>query len=98
MARQEKGVSVFHGSSVTEIRSWSLSDEITLQQLLEVQEHFGLPSPALVEKDFHVVKVLAAIAAVETPPVTGVRRRRDKLATRDFRGLRVRQIRPTMRT
>jgi predicted nucleotidyltransferase component of viral defense system len=43
-----------------------LSDEITLQQLLEVQAHFSLPSPALVEKDFYVVKALAAIAAVET--------------------------------
>jgi predicted nucleotidyltransferase component of viral defense system len=46
-----------------------LSDDITLQQLLEVQAHFGLPSPALVEKDFHVVKALAAIAAVETAPL-----------------------------
>jgi hypothetical protein len=47
-----------------------LSDEITLQQLLEVQAHFGLPSPALVEKDdFHVVKALAAIGAVETAPL-----------------------------
>ena len=31
--------------------------------------HFGLPSPALVEKDFHVVKALAAIAAIETAPL-----------------------------
>lgn len=46
-----------------------MSDEITMQQLLEVQAHFGLPSPALVEKDFHVVKALAAIAAVETAPL-----------------------------
>ena len=46
-----------------------MSDEITLQQLLEVQAHFGLPSTALVEKDFHVVKALAAIAAVQTPPL-----------------------------
>jgi hypothetical protein len=43
-----------------------LSAEPTLQELLEVQAHFGLPSPALVEKDFYVVKALAAIAAVET--------------------------------
>lgn len=42
---------------------------MTLQQLLEVQAHFGLPSPALVEKDFHVVKALAAIAAVEMAPL-----------------------------
>ena len=46
-----------------------MSDEITLQQLLEVQAHFGLPSPALVEKDFHVVKALAAIASLKTAPL-----------------------------
>lgn len=46
-----------------------MSDEITLQQLLEVQADFGLPSPALVEKDFYVVKALAAVAAVETAPL-----------------------------
>src|ERR1700738_2409652 len=34
--------------------------------LREVQAYFGLPSLALVEKDFYVVKALAAIAAVET--------------------------------
>jgi predicted nucleotidyltransferase component of viral defense system len=43
-----------------------LSDKPTLEELLEVQEHFGLPGPALVEKDWHVVKALAAIAAVDT--------------------------------
>jgi predicted nucleotidyltransferase component of viral defense system len=43
-----------------------LSDNPTLEQLLEVQEHFGLPGPALVEKDWYVVKALAAIAAVDT--------------------------------
>jgi predicted nucleotidyltransferase component of viral defense system len=42
-----------------------LSDNPTLEQLLEVQEHFGLPGPALVEKDWHVVKALAAIAAID---------------------------------
>jgi predicted nucleotidyltransferase component of viral defense system len=46
-----------------------LSDDIDLRDLLEVQAHFGLPSPALVEKDFYVVKALAAIAAVEAPPL-----------------------------
>jgi predicted nucleotidyltransferase component of viral defense system len=45
-----------------------LSDELTLQDLLEVQEHFGLPSAALVEKDFHVVQALAAIIAIDTAP------------------------------
>jgi predicted nucleotidyltransferase component of viral defense system len=42
-----------------------LSDKPTLEELLEVQEHFGLPSPGLVEKDWHVVKALAAITAVD---------------------------------
>jgi len=42
-----------------------LSGEITLEQLVQVQAHFGLPVPALVEKDFYVVKALAAIAAIE---------------------------------
>jgi len=39
-----------------------------LQDLLEVQKHFGLPSPALVEKDWYVVKAIGAIAAVDTGP------------------------------
>jgi hypothetical protein len=41
-----------------------LNDKPTLQDLLEIQEHFGLPSPALVEKDWHVMRALAAIAAI----------------------------------
>lgn len=45
-----------------------MSDKPSLQDLLEIQEHFGLPSPALVEKDWHVVKALAAIAAADTKP------------------------------
>jgi hypothetical protein len=45
-----------------------LSDNPSLQDLLEVQEHFGLPSPALVEKDWYVVKALAAIVAAEVAP------------------------------
>jgi Nucleotidyl transferase AbiEii toxin, Type IV TA system len=45
-----------------------LSDE-DLRELLEVQAHFGLPSPALVEKDFHVVRALAAIAALDAAPL-----------------------------
>ena len=43
-----------------------MSDNPPLEQLLEAQEQFGLPSPALVEKDWYVVKALAAIAAVDT--------------------------------
>jgi hypothetical protein len=42
-----------------------LSDRPTLEELLEIQAHFGLPSPALVEKDWHVVKALAAITAAD---------------------------------
>jgi predicted nucleotidyltransferase component of viral defense system len=45
-----------------------LSDRPSLQELLEIQQHFDLPSPALVEKDWHVVKALAAIAAADTRP------------------------------
>jgi predicted nucleotidyltransferase component of viral defense system len=45
-----------------------LSDKPSLQDLLEVQQHFGLPSPALVEKDWHVVKALRAINAADTAP------------------------------
>ena len=43
-----------------------MSAKPTLEELLEVQEHFGLPGPALVEKDWYVVKALAAIAAVDS--------------------------------
>ncbi len=43
-----------------------MSDRPTLEQLLEVQEHFGLPGPALVEKDWYVLKALAAITTVDT--------------------------------
>ena len=46
-----------------------MSDKPSLQDLLEVQAYFGLPSPALVEKDWHVVKALAAITAVDTAPL-----------------------------
>ncbi|MCC6778380.1 MAG: nucleotidyl transferase AbiEii/AbiGii toxin family protein [Hyphomicrobiales bacterium] len=49
-------------------RSLFLNDRPSLQDLLEIQEHFGLPSPALVEKDWYVVKALAAIAIADTAP------------------------------
>ena len=45
-----------------------MSDKPSLQDLLEVQKHFGLPSPALVEKDWYVVKALAALVAVDAAP------------------------------
>ena len=46
-----------------------MSDRPTLQELLEIQEHFKLPSTALVEKDWHVVKALAAILEVDAAPL-----------------------------
>lgn len=46
-----------------------MSDKPSLHDLLEIQQRFGLPSPALVEKDWHVVKALAAIAAADTKPL-----------------------------
>jgi predicted nucleotidyltransferase component of viral defense system len=46
-----------------------LSADPTFQELLEVQAHFGLPSLALVEKDWYVAKALAAIAALDTSPL-----------------------------
>lgn len=45
-----------------------MSDRPTLQELLEIQEHFKLPSTALVEKDWHVVKALAAIMTADVKP------------------------------
>ena len=45
-----------------------MSDSPTLRELLEVQQHFGLPSPALVEKDWYVVKALHAITAAAIRP------------------------------
>ena len=50
------------------IGNLSLSDNPSLQDLLEVESHFGLPSPALVEKDWYVVKALAAISTVGITP------------------------------
>jgi predicted nucleotidyltransferase component of viral defense system len=38
--------------------------------LLEVQEFFNLPSPALVEKDWHVVQALAAISVAASDGLT----------------------------
>jgi Nucleotidyl transferase AbiEii toxin, Type IV TA system len=45
-----------------------LNDRPSLQELLEIQQHFGLPSTALVEKDWHVVRAIAAIAAADQGP------------------------------
>jgi len=45
-----------------------LNDRPTLQEILEVQRAFGLPDPALVEKDWLVAKALAAIAVADNGP------------------------------
>lgn len=45
-----------------------MNDRPSVQDLLEVQKHFGLPSPALVEKDWYVIKVLAAVSNLDVSP------------------------------
>ena len=45
-----------------------MNDRPTLQELIEVQQQLGLPDPALVEKDWFVVKALAAIIAADKGP------------------------------
>jgi hypothetical protein len=45
-----------------------LRDKPSLQDLLEIQKHFDLPSPILVEKDWYVVRALAAINSAEVKP------------------------------
>ncbi len=45
-----------------------MPDKLSLQDLLEVQRHFELPSPALVEKDWYVVRALAAINTADAKP------------------------------
>jgi hypothetical protein len=45
-----------------------LRDKPSLQDLLEVQKRFELPSPVLVEKDWYVVTALAAINVADVKP------------------------------
>jgi len=45
-----------------------LRDKASLQDLLEVQRQFELPSPVLVEKDWYVVTALAAINTADVKP------------------------------
>ena len=45
-----------------------MRDKPSLQDLLEVQKQFDLPSPVLVEKDRYVVTALAAINAADVKP------------------------------
>jgi len=42
-----------------------LNGRPTLQEIIEVQRQFGLPDPALVEKDWFVIRALAAMAEAE---------------------------------
>lgn len=51
-------------------RSCGLNGRPDRTTLLEVQEFFNLPSPALVEKDWHVVQALAAISAAASDGLT----------------------------
>ena len=46
-----------------------MNDKPTLQELLEVQSYFGLPSAALVKKDWYFVKAMAAITAAKIDPL-----------------------------
>lgn len=45
-----------------------MHDKPSLQDLLEVQKRFELPSPVLVEKDWYVVTALAAINTADVKP------------------------------
>ena len=45
-----------------------MRDKPSLQDLLEVQKHFDLPTPVLVEKDWYVVRALAAINTADVRP------------------------------
>jgi len=43
--------------------------ELYAAALRSVQEHFELPTPALVEKNFYVLKALVAIATIDIAPL-----------------------------
>lgn len=45
-----------------------MSDEPSIQDLLDAQAHFRLPGVALVEKDWHVVRAMSAIGALDAGP------------------------------
>lgn len=45
-----------------------MSDEPTVQDFLDAQAHFRLPSLALVEKDWRVIRALKAITAIDAGP------------------------------
>lgn len=56
-------------------------DKPSLQTILEVQKHFALPSPVLVEKDWYVVTALAAINSADLKPSATLQQRADQLRT-----------------
>jgi predicted nucleotidyltransferase component of viral defense system len=62
-------VGVFQGNCGIIKRSCYLNDNPSLEELLEVQAYFSLPSAALVEKDWYVVKALAAINSADIAPL-----------------------------
>lgn len=43
-----------------------MSDRPSLQELSKIQQHLGIRSSALVERDWHSIKALASIAALDT--------------------------------
>ena len=45
-----------------------MRDKPSLRDLFEVQKHFDLPSPVLIEKDWYVVRALAAINTADVKP------------------------------
>lgn len=45
-----------------------MNDKPSIDELIEIREHFGLQNTAAVEKDWYVVKALAAIVAIDTAP------------------------------
>ncbi|MFY9478146.1 MAG: nucleotidyl transferase AbiEii/AbiGii toxin family protein [Aquabacterium sp.] len=45
-----------------------MTDSPSLTELLEVQKHFALPSTALVEKDWHVIRAMQAVSRVDAAP------------------------------
>ncbi len=47
---------------------FGLPDNLNINDLNDVRNHFGLPSAALVEKDWYVVKALAAITKIDASP------------------------------
>lgn len=44
-----------------------MSDSPSIRDFLEVRDHFGLPGVSLVEKDWHLLRAVRAMAALEDP-------------------------------